>query len=219
MFNATYPGSGSDYVDLKTIFAGYNEGEDMHCCPLSNCNNPYGGLDDGMSDCCEIHDGVGCDESECEDVVCAIAPECCGLCLAGDVGASCSVDTDCDVAGDCGTSGLCLAGDIGATCASDAECDVPGDCSSWDSACAALGETECCDYICENNEDPGFVVGEIKAGLGEVLGRGARENGTIGSNAESASGAGSSCGAVGLVPLVVAVGALLRVRLVRGRRG
>ena len=235
MFNAVWPGSGAEYVALKSMFAEANENEG--CCPLSNCFNPYGGLDDGISNCCDPHGGVGCDEGQCAEKVCETAdmpmPECCGLCIAGNIGAGCTTDANCDVEGLCdlggsvarrslaaavGSIGVCIAGDVGADCAIDDDCDVAGDCSSWDSACAAKAEEVCCDYICENNPP---LVGGTKPGLGDTFPLGARETDearAVGPATESGAGDTSGCGAVGLIPLLLGIVGLVGLRLVRSRR-
>jgi hypothetical protein len=88
-FNMAY--ASGDYRSAKNEFADFNENEG--CCPLGNCLQ--GGLDDGISDCCEPHGGMGCDEDECEDVVCQADPECCDV----------SWDDDCAALG----SSLCCA--------------------------------------------------------------------------------------------------------------
>ena len=61
---------------------------------------------------------------------CAATP----VCTAGNIGASCTTDAECDVAGVCGfegpTGAICSVGNIGASCSINADCDIVGSCAA-----------------------------------------------------------------------------------------
>jgi len=77
-----------------------------------------------------------------------------GSCTAGLVGDACLANDDCDdlggavVAGECRADGICIAGDVGAGCAEDSDCDL------------TLAEGE---VYCEDPEELSLVLKTLSA--------------------------------------------------------
>ncbi|MEE8130615.1 MAG: hypothetical protein V3T48_10015, partial [Vicinamibacterales bacterium] len=84
--NQSFPGS-ADYDTKISVFCG-----DCPTVPASNC--------------CTNHGGLGCDDSDCQDTVCAVDPFCCAT--AWD---SICTGEAADLCGDlCATGAICVAG-------------------------------------------------------------------------------------------------------------
>ncbi len=134
----------------KCPFCGDGEcGDDEDC---KSCAADCGACD---SDCCIVHDGQGCDDGDCTDIVCEMDSYCCNntwdsIC-AQEAGALCPVcGGDVPVCGDkvCGSGETCsnCPGDCG-VCppeCGDAECNGDEDCVSCAEDCGAC-QGNCCE--------------------------------------------------------------------------
>ncbi len=111
---------------------------------------------DPPSNCCSPHGGLGCDNQECQDLICAADPFCCdvawdGLC-SGAANAQCAVC----MGGGGGGSNCCVAnGGLGCDCQTcqDIVCAVDAFCcdTAWDAICAGEAASMCGD-LCAGGE-------------------------------------------------------------------
>ena len=153
---------------------------DGQCGPFESCGScpiDCGPCEGG--DCCEPHDGVGCDDAACADTVCAVDPFCCdnswdGLC-AGEAQDMCEV---CGATGPVCGDGVCEPGEV-----CDVDCADPGgcladscdfgNCPDFDACADALScledcATEGCAEGCLEGLGPNateFLTGVIACGV------------------------------------------------------
>ncbi len=129
------------------------------------CDDDKGDPDDpGGSDCCVANGTPGCEEAECETLICASDPFCCdtawdGIC-AGDANEQCDVcDDDKGDPGEPGDGDCCVAN--GTPGCGEAECETlicasdPFCCdTAWDGICADAANEQC-DLCDDDKGDPG----------------------------------------------------------------
>ena len=121
---------------------------------------------DTAGDCCEGHEGIGCNQEECQDCVCALDDLCCTegwdeRCV-GEAAIECAPHCPCE------TTPCCSAHE-GLGCAEnsceDCVCSLDSECCTveWDPRCADEAQAECAarcsceevDDCCIERDDPG----------------------------------------------------------------
>ena len=156
---------GCDQADCEACVCGVDEvccsdTWDGNCVSIASDECAVACMCSDLGDCCQDHDGPGCNVSACQDCVIALDPPCADQWdtdCAGEAQVECALDCPC---GDC-----CAAQDQpgcgektcqSCVCAADPNCcgDV------WDGICADRAATDCsldcpCGDCCDAQDVPG----------------------------------------------------------------